>query len=252
MPVKKRAPWLEAFYAVIPLCLSYIPVGLACGMLLQKVGFNVLLTALLSILVFSGGAQFLVVSLLSAHASFISTILMVLFLELRYALLGSSLSQFFKKEKIPFIALFAQSMNDENYAVNYLKYSTDPNWDRHKALFVNWFSLLSWTLSNVLGYVFGSIIQIDTSLVHFALTAMFIFMFMMQLKNGLLLATGIFSGVLAVIFMILFQNTFGLILATLLASFAGYLVERLKKKQLLAKKNDLEFFNLREEKIHHE
>lgn len=77
MPVKKRTPWLEAFYAALPLCLSYIPVGLACGMLLQKAGFNILLTVLLSMLVFSGGAQFLVVSMISVHASFVSTILMV-------------------------------------------------------------------------------------------------------------------------------------------------------------------------------
>ena len=118
MPVKKRTPWLEALYAAMPLCFSYIPVGLACGMLLQKAGFNIFLTALLSMLVFSGGAQFLVVSMISVHASFVSTILMVFFLELRYALLGSSLSQFFKKEKRSFIALFSQSMNDENYAVN--------------------------------------------------------------------------------------------------------------------------------------
>jgi hypothetical protein len=28
MPVKKRTPWLEALYAAMPLCFSYIPVGL--------------------------------------------------------------------------------------------------------------------------------------------------------------------------------------------------------------------------------
>lgn len=52
MSVKKRTPWLEALYAAMPLCFSYIPVGLACGMLLQKAGFNIFLTALLSMLVF--------------------------------------------------------------------------------------------------------------------------------------------------------------------------------------------------------
>lgn len=60
MNKKKSAPWLQALHAVMPLCISYIPVGLACGVLLQKVGFDPLLSGLLSILVFSGGAQFLV------------------------------------------------------------------------------------------------------------------------------------------------------------------------------------------------
>ena len=44
MNKKKSAPWLQALHAVMPLCISYIPVGLACGVLLQKVGFDPLLS----------------------------------------------------------------------------------------------------------------------------------------------------------------------------------------------------------------
>lgn len=36
MNKRKSAPWLQALHAVMPLCISYIPVGLACGVLLQK------------------------------------------------------------------------------------------------------------------------------------------------------------------------------------------------------------------------
>ena len=155
MDKKKSAPWLQSLHAVMPLCLSYIPVGLACGVLLQKVGFDPILAGLLSILVFSGGAQFLVASMLTTQASFATTLLMVFFLELRYTLLGSSLSGFMKKEKKRFLAVFSQSLNDENYAVNYLKYSTDPTWNKQKALYVNWFSMASWAGSNMIGNFFG-------------------------------------------------------------------------------------------------
>ena len=232
----KTVAWREALRAVMPLCLSYIPVGLACGILLQQVGFNVYLTAFLSIIVFSGGAQFLVASMLSAQAPAYSIIIMTLFLELRYMLLSSSMSTLMKKEKRRFIALFSQSLNDENYAVNYLKYSTDPTWNSKKALYVNWFSLLSWLLSNMIGTMLGSLITLDADLVHFALTAMFIFMFVMQMKDAKLIFTGLFSGVLAVIFMIIFQNTFGLIMATVLASLCGYALEHYFKKQTSDKK----------------
>ncbi|EOS7883689.1 AzlC family ABC transporter permease [Enterococcus hirae] len=231
MNKKKSAPWLQALHAVMPLCLSYIPVGLACGVLLQKVGFDPILTGLLSILVFSGGAQFLVASMLTTQASFATTLLMVFFLELRYTLLGSSLSGFMKKEKRLFLAVFSQSLNDENYAVNYLKYSTDPTWNKRKALYVNWFSMASWTGSNMIGNMFGSVIHVDADLVHFALTAMFIFMFVMQMKNKLLIFTGLFSGVLGVTFMVMFPNTLGLIAATVIASFAGFALEKAFKKE---------------------
>ncbi|MTD42036.1 branched-chain amino acid ABC transporter permease [Erwinia sp. CPCC 100877] len=235
----KNIAWREALHAVLPLCLSYIPVGLACGVLLQKVGFNVFLTAFISMIVFSGGAQFLVASMLSVNAPVLSTILMTFFLELRYALLSSSMSMFMKNEKRGFIALFSQSLNDENYAVNYLKYSTDPTWNKQKALYVNWFSLLSWLGSNVVGTMLGTVIHLNAETVHFALTSMFIFMFVMQMKDRVLIFTGILSGVLAVVFMLLFQNTFGLIVATVLASLCGYIGERVLKKQLVKNKKEV-------------
>ncbi|MGM9902485.1 azaleucine resistance protein AzlC [Enterococcus sp. 10A9_DIV0425] len=240
MNERKRAPWLQSLHAVMPLCLSYIPVGLACGVLLQQVGFNPILAGLLSILVFSGGAQFLVASMLATQAPFATTLLMVFFLELRYILLGSSLSGFMKKEKRFFLAVFSQSLNDENYAVNYLKYATDPTWNKRKALYVNWFSMASWTLSNMIGNLFGSVIRVDADLVHFALTAMFIFMFVTQMKNAWLILTGLFSGALGVLLMVLFQNTLGLIAATIIASLAGFGLEKAFKKEKSKKRRNQE------------
>ncbi len=56
-------------------------------------------------------------------------------------------------------------------------------------------------------------------------------MFVMQMKNALLIFTGLFSGVLGVIFMVLFQNTFCLIAATVIASLAGFILENAFKKE---------------------
>ena len=51
---KTEARWVEVFKVSLPLCLSYVPIGLACGILLHAAGFNPLLTLLVSVLVFSG------------------------------------------------------------------------------------------------------------------------------------------------------------------------------------------------------
>ncbi len=72
--------------------------GISLWSIVAKVGFDPLLSGLLSILVFSGGAQFLVASMLTTQASFATTLLMVFFLELRYTLLGASLAGFMKKK----------------------------------------------------------------------------------------------------------------------------------------------------------
>ena len=52
--MKKEEPrWLEVLRVALPLCLSYVPIGLACGILLNKAGFNAILTLLVSLMVFS-------------------------------------------------------------------------------------------------------------------------------------------------------------------------------------------------------
>ncbi|MGX7418314.1 AzlC family ABC transporter permease [Carnobacterium gallinarum] len=233
---KNHAIWQETLKVALPLCLSYIPVGLACGVLLQKVGFNGFYTALISFFVFSGGAQFLAAAMLVDATPIASIILMTLFLELRYILLSSSLSTFIKKEKKGFISIFTRTINDENYAVNYLKFSTDKNWTSRKALMVNRYSLASWLLSNVAGTMLGSVIPLETHIVDFALTAMFIYMFTMQLQNKLIIFVGLFSGVLSVVTMLLFQSTIGLILATVIASLTGYFIEKKIKLTKLPEK----------------
>ncbi len=85
---EKLPYWRRILDASLPVDLSYIPIGLACGILLNASGFNVWTTLMVSIMVFSGGAQFLIASLLATNSPMLSVILMMFFLELRYALLG--------------------------------------------------------------------------------------------------------------------------------------------------------------------
>lgn len=149
--IKTEARWKETFKVAWPLCLSYTPIGLACGILLHAAGFNTLLTGLVSLVIFSGGAQFLIAQMLTVNAPILTIVLMLFFLELRYALLGSSLSKYLQGESRSSIFTFALSLNDENYAVNYLKFATDKHWTPNDARQVEHWSLLFWTVSNIVG-----------------------------------------------------------------------------------------------------
>ncbi|WP_241259119.1 AzlC family ABC transporter permease [Ligilactobacillus pobuzihii] len=221
--------------------MSYIPIGLACGVLLHAAGFNFLMTALVSLLVFSGGAQFMIASMLTIHAPMQTILLMLLFLEMRYALLGSSLSQYVRGTSKKFLLIFAASMNDENYAVNYLKFATDKTWTPQNALSVEHLSLLFWTVSNLIGSLAGGFISVNLTIVDYALTALFIYMIVMQIKNRLTILISIVSGIFAVLSMTWLKSTMGLVVATLIASLIGfaledYLVKKGKNKAFLLKK----------------
>lgn len=224
--MKKGEPrWLEVFKIALPLCLSYVPIGLACGILLNVAGFNTILTGLVSIMVFSGGAQFLIASMLTAHAPLHTILIMLFFLELRYALLGSSISQYLHHTSKKFLYFFAISLNDENYAVNYLKFATDKSWTPHDALNVEHFSLLFWTVANVVGSLIGNLLTVDLAIVDFALTSLFLYMIVMQIANRLTIFISFVAGCLAIISMVLLKSTMGLVVSTLLASLLGFVVE---------------------------
>nr|WP_225418132.1 MULTISPECIES: AzlC family ABC transporter permease [Levilactobacillus] len=216
----------------MPLNLSYIPIGLACGILLHAAGFNTLLTGLVSILIFSGGAQFLIATMLTINSPLLSIVLMLFFLELRYALLSSSLSPYLKGQSNRFLFAFAISLNDENYAINYLKFATDKKWTGKEALMVEHYSLLFWAVSNVIGSLIGSTLKIDLGVVNFALTALFLYMIVMQIKNRLTIAICVLSGVLAALCMMLTKSTLGLVISTIIASLIGFFLETTLRKRL--------------------
>ncbi len=231
VPDPNEPKWRSTLKVAMPLNLSYIPIGLACGVLLHAAGFNTILNGLVSIFIFSGGAQFMIASMLTINAPMLSIVLMLFFLELRYALFGSSLSKYLIGTSERFKLIFSVSMNDENYAVNYLKFATDKKWTPREALMVEHYSLLFWTVSNLVGSLIGSALKIDLTVVHFALTALFLYMIIMQVKNRLTILVGLIAAALAVFFLVLTKSTLGLVISTLISSFIGFALEHYLRKK---------------------
>ncbi len=56
----------DGLAAAWPICLGYLPIGLAFGVLAQKAGLGPWHVALMSLLVFAGGSQFIAVAMLAA------------------------------------------------------------------------------------------------------------------------------------------------------------------------------------------
>lgn len=221
----EKARWLENLGIAMPLCLSYLPIGIACGILLHAAGMNFLLTLLVSIVVFSGGAQFILASLLVIDAPISTIFITLFFLELRYVLLGSSLSKYLSNESPAMIFLFSFSMNDENYAVNYLKFVTDKHWTTRDALMVEHYSLISWAGGNMIGGLIGNTISIDLNIVDFALTALFLYMIVMQIQRRLSLFICILSVFVSLFCLLITRSTIGIIISTLLMSLLGFWIE---------------------------
>ena len=83
----------HGFRAVTPLWLGMIPFGLAYAVTARGAGLTLFETQLMSLIVFSGGAQFSAAGLLAAGASGVGVVLTTFLINLRHLLYGLSLGQ---------------------------------------------------------------------------------------------------------------------------------------------------------------
>lgn len=218
----------DSFQKIVVVSLSYIPLGLACGIALSGVGFNPFAIFTMSLLAFTGAGQFMASSMIGLGAALPSILLLNLFLSLRMSLMNSSLSQYLRGKSAPFLALFGQSTADETYGVNIYQFNTNPDWTPNNALYANMIGWMTWTFSSLAGGLIGNVVTIPTTVINFVMTAMFISLMITQFVSRTFLVAGIFSGILAVILKIIFQNNLALVLAAIIGSFVGYYLDTRK------------------------
>lgn len=228
----KVQDWRAGFKVIYPVLLGYIPLGLACGMLLHDAGFSTLAILLMSLLVFAGASQFMAASMVAMGATTPAIIIMGFFLNLRHSLMSSSMSNRVKKSSIPFILLFSHTLADEAYAVNYNQFQNH-EWSEQKALAANLLAYLTWCISTAIGGVLGSALVVNTVIMNYILISMFIYLLVSQFVSKVVVFVGLFSGVLSVILMLLLKHNIALVIAAILASFVGYFIEDyLAKKKI--------------------
>lgn len=226
-----KAVWAEGFKKIYPVMISYVPLGLACGMLLYDAGLNILSIFLMSLFVFAGAGQFMAASMISAGATIPSIVLMTFFLNLRHLLMSSSIAGFFKKRSIPFLMIFGHTLADEGYAINYNQFQTDPEWTPEKALSSDLLAYFSWVASTVAGGYIGSNITFNPVIMNYVLIAMFVCMLVNQFVSRIFVFVGILSGVLSVLLMMILQHNISLVIAAVIASFIGFVLDEQREKK---------------------
>lgn len=162
-----------AFRQSIPVMLGYIFLGIAFGLLLQNAGYSFWWAFLISVVVYAGSMQFILVSLLSGGAGLVYTALMTLFINGRHLFYGLSFVEKYKKmgRVYPYMVF---SLTDETYSV-LCGTKVPEGMDEDKVFF--WISLLDqsyWICGSVLGALAGSRITFDSTGIDFSMTALFI------------------------------------------------------------------------------
>jgi predicted branched-subunit amino acid permease len=112
---------MAQFRAGIIACLPTIPgywsIGFAAGAIGTLSGFSPLQTALLASALYAGSAQFLFYSLWAAGAEIASVVLSVLLVNLRYLLMSSAMSVFFRQYTVLQKIISGLLLTDETFGV---------------------------------------------------------------------------------------------------------------------------------------
>lgn len=173
-------------YAVkhsFPIFISFIPVGLAYGVLMQNAGYNFLWTGACSLFVMAGSLQYLMVSFFAGGVSLATVAIMALLLNSRHIFYGLSFIEKFRS--FGFWKYFLiYSLTDENYSLHCSHDFDDDIDEKWAYVLTALMSILYWVVLSILGALIGTLIPFDTTGIDFALTALFIVILIEQMSGA--------------------------------------------------------------------
>lgn len=202
MKHSKSATIKYALKKSLPVLFGYLFLGSAFGIMLYEAGYSVWWAVLISLLVYAGSGQFLLVSLITSCASLPTTALMTLFINSRHMFYGLSFVQKFKQGgwRYPFMIF---SLTDETYSVNVSITDVPADVDEIKARYlIGEFNHLYWILGSVTGSLLGMSIPFDLTGIDFSMTALFVIIFidlLTDIKSRLCGAIGVAVAVVCIL-----------------------------------------------------
>ncbi len=174
-----KAAFKAAFPHTIPVLTGYLFIGIAFGVMFADKGYNFLWAGLMSLLVYAGSGQYLAVNFFNPTVSLLQVVLLTFMVNVRHIFYGLSLLDKFKVsgKKKPYMIF---SLTDETYSLYFLT-KTPPDVDEGKFLFA--LAILDqsyWVVGSMIGAVAGTLIPFDSTGIDFAMTALFIVIFVEQ------------------------------------------------------------------------
>ena len=172
----------RSFLDTLPVMAGYLFLGTGFGMLLHAKGYSILWAAAMSIFIYAGSMQYLAVDLLSGGASLVAAAITTLMVNARHLFYGISMIDKYKGcgWRKPYL-IFA--LTDETYSLNCGGAPEDVSDSKTYFFLVSLFNQCYWVTGSMLGVLVGSILPVSTEGIDFALTALFVTVFVEQWKS---------------------------------------------------------------------
>ena len=168
-----------AFFDTIPVMTGYLFLGIGFGIIMQQNGFGLGWAAVMSLFIYAGSMQYVGVGLLTGGSGLVTAALATLLVNARHLFYGISMINAYKGtgKKKPYL-IFA--LTDETYSL-VSREQLPQRVDRNSYFFlVSLFDQCYWVAGTVLGSMAGSLIPMNFEGIDFALTALFVTIFVEQ------------------------------------------------------------------------
>ncbi len=194
----------QAFVDTIPVLTGYLVLGFGFGIILKANGYGVFIAFIMSFLIYAGSMQYVAIGLLTAGASLITVALTTLMVNARHLFYGISMLEKYKHtdKRKPYL-IFA--LTDETYSLVCNDELSIPKEERNNYYFlVSFFNHMYWVTGSVLGAFMGSLVKFNSEGIDFALTALFLTVFIEQWLSTKKHAPAIIGVAISVVCLILF------------------------------------------------
>ncbi len=196
-----KAAYKAAFPHTIPVMTGYLFIGIAFGVMFADKGYNFLWAGVMSLLVYAGSGQYLAVNFFDPSVSLLQVVFLTFMVNVRHIFYGLSLLAKFKSsgKKKPYMVF---SLTDETYSLYFLT-KTPPGIDEDKFLFaLSTLNQFYWIIGSMIGGLAGTLIPFNSKGIDFAMTALFIVIFVeqwMEKKNRFPAVAGVISSLICLL-----------------------------------------------------
>ena len=193
-----------AFKMSLPVLFGYLFLGSAFGIMLYEAGYNFIWAIIISIFVYAGSGQFLLVSMLTSNAALSDIAIMTFFVNSRHIFYGISFIEKFRSYswRYPYLIF---SLTDETYGVNSSFSDVPKGVNEGDARFlIGLFDHIYWIIGSVIGSLAGQLIKIDFTGIDFSMTALFTVIFIDQMRASKSKLPGIIGVFCAIICLLIF------------------------------------------------
>lgn len=185
------------FSYTFPVLAGYIFLGFAFGLLVRTKGFPLWYPSAMSIIIFSGAAEYAAVPLLSQTFDPLGGFILSLMISLRHLFYGLPMLKKYSKDKMGKLRpALIYTLSDETFSI--VSTIDPPEGIKPRVFYcgVSFLDFSYWNIGTLLGALAGDLITFNVEGLDFALTALFIVLFLEQLKSKQGIISG-FTGFLA-------------------------------------------------------